>query len=52
MNLPKFKKFIACFIATVILLSCLLPNFESIQYIAATVVTSTTETTRKKPVGH
>lgn len=52
MNLPKFKKFIACFIATVILLSFLLPNFESIQYIAATVVTSTTETTRKKPVGH
>ena len=52
MNLAKFKKFISCFIVTVILLSFILPNFESIQYLAATVATSVAETTKKKPVGH
>lgn len=52
MNLAKFKKFISCFIVTVMLLSFILPNFESIQYLAATVATTVAETTRKKPVGH
>lgn len=50
MSLNKFKRFIVCFIIAVVLLSFLLPNFDKIGYIAATV--STTETTMRKPVGH
>lgn len=52
MNIRRFKKFIALFIATIILMSLILPNCDGIEYLAATVISSTTETTRKKSVGH
>lgn len=52
MNLHNFKKFISCFIVEVLILAFLLPNFDNLGYIAATVVNSTTATTRRKPVGH
>lgn len=52
MSITKFKRFIALFIVTILLLSFIMPNFEGIEYLAATVITSTTETTKKKAVGH
>ena len=52
MNIREFKKFIALFIVTIILMSLISPNFDGIEYLAATVISSTTETTRKKSVGH
>lgn len=52
MNISKFKRFISIFITAILLLSFLLPNFDGIEYLAATVITSTTETTKRKTVGH
>lgn len=52
MKLNQIKNLIACSIVSVLILSFVLPNFTDISYLAATVVSSTTETTKKKPVGH
>ena len=52
MNLSKFKRFISLFIVSILLMAFILPNFDGIEYLAATVITSTTETTKRKSVGH
>lgn len=52
MSINKLKRFITLFIVAILFMSFILPNFDEIEYLAATVITSTTETTKKKPVGH
>lgn len=52
MSLSRFKRFISLFIVSILLMAFILPNFDGIEYLAATVITSTTETTRRKAVGH
>ena len=51
MNLKSFKKFISVFIVSIIILSFLVPDLLVGEIVAATVGSST-ETTKKKPVGH
>ena len=52
MSIKKVKSFISLFTVSILLMSFILPNIDGIEYLAATVITSTTETTRRKTVGH
>lgn len=52
MSLSRFKRFISLFIVSILLIAFILPNFDGIEYLAATVISSTTETTKRKSVGH
>lgn len=52
MKIKQLKNFTLYFLSIVLLLSFVLPQINNTTYLAATVAKSTTETTKRKTVGH